>query len=83
MEYTLNDLPSGEWASVRRLDIRDAMRRRLMDIGLAKDMEVKALGKSPAGGLGAYLICGAVIALREEESRRIIVSPLGRCGDER
>lgn len=50
------------------------MRRRLQDIGLIEGTKVKCLQKSPAGDPVAYLIRGAVIALRSEDSSNILIS---------
>lgn len=49
------------------------MRRRLQDIGLIEGTEVLCLQKSPSGDPVAYLIRGAVIALRGEDSSKIIL----------
>ena len=52
----------------------DSMRRRLQDIGLIEGTRVECLQKSPSGDPVAYLIRGAVIALRTEDSEKILVS---------
>ena len=46
---------------------------RLQDIGLIEGTEVLCLQKSPSGDPVAYLIRGAVIALRGEDSSKIIL----------
>lgn len=74
-EYTsLNDINPGEHAVVSSLRSGGGMRRRLLDIGLIKDTEVECLGRSPGGDPSAYLIRGAVIALRSEDCRNILIS---------
>ena len=50
------------------------MRRRLLDIGLVENTEVACLGRSPSGDPSAYLIRGAVIAIRSVDCATIIVS---------
>ena len=40
------------------------MRRRLLDIGLVENTRVECVGQSPSGDPKAFLIRGAVIALR-------------------
>ena len=70
---TLNDLKQGERGEVCDLLLRDSMRRRLQDIGLVPGTDVECLLKSPAGDPVAYLIRGAVIALRSEDSARVLV----------
>ena len=49
------------------------MRRRLLDIGLVENTEVECLGRSPAGDPSAFLIRGAVIALRSADCAQILV----------
>ena len=49
------------------------MRRRLLDIGLVEGTNIECLQKSPAGDPVAYLIRGAVIALRAEDSAAVLV----------
>lgn len=53
--------------------INGPMRRRLQDIGLIDGTEVVCLRKSPSGDPVAYLIRGAVIALRSEDSSKILI----------
>lgn len=68
---TLKDLKRGQRARVRALDSTGGIRRRLLDIGLIEGTEVECLGKSPAGDPTAFLIRGAVIALRSEDSGNV------------
>ncbi|HHU05836.1 MAG TPA: ferrous iron transport protein A [Clostridiales bacterium] len=70
---TLKDLKRGQRARVRALSSTGGIRRRLLDIGLIEGTEVECLGKSPAGDPTAYLIRGAVIALRSEDSGQIYI----------
>ena len=49
------------------------MRRRLLDIGLTPDTVVECVGKSPAGDPKAFLIRGAVIAIRSEDCAEILI----------
>ena len=49
------------------------MRRRLMDLGLTRHTEVMCLGRSPLGDPSAYLIRGAVIAIRAKDSQNIFL----------
>ncbi|MDD2956319.1 MAG: FeoA family protein [Oscillospiraceae bacterium] len=72
---SLNTLQEGQSARVERIASRSAMRRRLQDIGLTSGTAVTCLGRSPFGDPAAFCIRGAVIALRDEDSRDVIVSP--------
>ena len=69
----LCELKKGCSARVYKINTGGAMRRRLIDIGLIKDTKVECIGKSVAGDPRAYLIRGAVIALRNEDSKNILV----------
>jgi ferrous iron transport protein A len=73
-DCSLKDLKQGQTATVKLLLSTGSMRRRLQDIGLIEGTKVKCLQKSPAGDPVAYLIRGAVIALRSEDSSNILIS---------
>ncbi|WP_040198233.1 FeoA family protein [Candidatus Soleaferrea massiliensis] len=70
---TLDHLSEGKTAKVTNLLSSGSMRRRLQDIGLIEGTQVECLQKSPAGDPIAFLIRGAVIALRSEDSSNILV----------
>ncbi|MBD5383731.1 MAG: ferrous iron transport protein A [Ruminococcaceae bacterium] len=69
----LCDIAVGENAVVERLMIHGSMRRRMLDIGLCDGTVVECVGRSPMGDPSAYLIRGAVIAIRDCDSRGVIV----------
>lgn len=69
----LSFLPTGRKARVKTLMSNGISRRRMLDLGLISDTVIEALQKSPSGDPVAYLIRGAVIALRSEEASKIIV----------
>lgn len=73
-EIPLNSLPVGQKAKVTSLISDGATRRRMLDLGVIRDTEIEPLYKSPAGNPVAYLIRGAVIALRNDVSGMIMVS---------
>lgn len=70
----LTSLGQGQSATVSSLLSTGSMRRRLQDIGLIEGTVVECLQKSPAGDPVAYLIRGAVIALRSEDSSKVLIS---------
>lgn len=72
-QLCLNDIRPGQRVRVCSLKATGSMRRRLLDIGLTENTDVECLGHSPCGGMSAYLIRGAVIAIRSEDSRNILV----------
>jgi ferrous iron transport protein A len=51
-----------------------AARRRILDLGVIDGTEIEPLYKRPFGKSVAYLIRGAVIALRSDVTDKIIVS---------
>ena len=73
MILTLSDISPGQRASVVALNSTGSMRRRLLDIGLIDGTEVECVGRSPGGDPAAFLIRGAVIAIRDADCRDIIV----------
>ncbi len=73
--FSLNTLSVGHSAQVAQVCAAAAMRRRLMDIGLIPGAQVTCVAKSPSGDPAAYLICGAVIALRNADAAEIQVQP--------
>ncbi len=76
MEYIseLSALSEGQCCRVRELLIDGRMRSRLSDLGLIRGTRVTCLQKSASGDPVAYLIRGAVIALRSEDSSRVVVA---------
>lgn len=70
---TLNELKPGERAFVREIKSTDGMHRRLLDIGMIENTPVECIGISPMGDPCAYLIRGAVIAIREDDGKNIYI----------
>ncbi len=73
MEITLDKLPIDEVGKVTYLNVKKNLKRRLLDLGLTSDTEIKKLYKSPLNDPTAYLIRGSVIALRNEDAKNIFV----------
>ena len=71
--FSLNDVLPGQRATVCALQSTGSMRRRLLDIGLIANTEIECLGRSPGGDPSAFLIRGAVIALRSEDCADILI----------
>ena len=72
--FTLAQLPVGGVARVASILSNGPERRRMLDLGLIEGTRVQTLLRSPSGNPVAYLIRGAVIALREEDSSGIMVT---------
>lgn len=79
-QYFLNEIRPGDRAIVRGIAQHGSIRRRFLDIGLTDGATVECVGRSPLGDPAAYLIRGAVIAIRDEDSAGIRVAPIGREG---
>lgn len=70
-ENLLSSLKPGQAARVTGLEGAGGMRRRFQDLGVIPGTVVECLYKSPLGDPQAYLIRGAVIALREKDAQDI------------
>ncbi len=70
---TLNNISEGKIVKVKNLLSTGSIRRRLQDIGVIEGSIIECLQKSPSGDPRAYLIKGAVIAIRSEDSSKIVV----------
>lgn len=69
----LNDIAPGQHALVSKLCATGSMRRRLLDIGIIENTDIECLGRSPGGDPSAFLIRGAVIAIRSEDCADILI----------
>ena len=75
LESTLLALEPGQTGRVLAVEVPGSMGRRLREIGLTPGTQVSCLGRSPLGDPSAYLVRGAVIALRAGDSGRIRLFP--------
>ena len=74
-QLSMSALGDGQSAYVTRVDGDPAMRRRLLDLGLIRGTRVTCIARSPWGDPAAYLVRGAVIALRDQDARDVAVCP--------
>lgn len=74
---TLSDVPLGATVTIHSLSPSciGPERHRLLDLGLVPGTRVHCELTSPFNGPRAYLIRGALIALRDYQARRILVHP--------
>lgn len=70
---TLNKISTGEFAVVLSIDTVLSLKQRLYDIGLVPGTKIKVVHQSPSGNPRAYLVRGAVIALRNCDAEKISV----------
>ena len=68
---TLEELGIDKSGIVCNLRATGAMRRRFIDLGVVEGTRIECVGKSPAGDPCAYLVRGAVIAIRAKDARKI------------
>lgn len=71
--HTLDTLKLGQMATVVALTCEGPDRRRLMDLGILPGTTIAAELTSPLGDPTAYLVRGALVALRREQARHIQV----------
>lgn len=71
---TLDQLAAGQLATVAAITAPEDRRRRLLELGFVPGAPVAALQVAPWGDPVAYGVRGAVIALRQEDARRILIS---------
>ncbi len=72
-EMPLRDLKQGQTATVSGITAQGPIRRRLQDMGLIEGTAVECVGISPLGDPAAYLIRGAVVALRRSDAAGIMI----------
>lgn len=73
MKTTMNKMQVGDVARVQSVNISGAMQRRLLDIGLIEGTRVECVHKGAFGDPTAFLIRGAVIAIRGDDSGKVVV----------
>jgi ferrous iron transport protein A len=76
-QILLDQLPMGQSGRVASLKTGGSVKRRMLDLGIVEGTLIEALYRSPSGNPVAYLIRGAVIALRSDDSEKIMVVPEG------
>ena len=70
---SLCDMNIGEIATIYKVDSSGDIKRRILDMGIVPGTKVECFLKSPFGNLKAYLVRNTLVALREEDSKRIKV----------
>lgn len=69
----LFNLKRGQKCLIDKILVPNDLHRRLIDLGLIKGTRVKCVEISPFGEPKAFLIRGAVIALRKRECEQILI----------
>ena len=73
---SMDKMEVGKVGIVKEIHTKGAMRRRFLDLGLIEDTKTECVLKSVGGDPSAFLIRGAVIAIRSEDSAEIFVDLL-------
>lgn len=69
----LNQLPLDRNGIIQELNCDGNIKRRLLDMGLVKGTNIKPILISPSKDPRAFEVRGSLIAIREEEAKRISV----------
>lgn len=69
----LNQLPLDRNGIIQELNCDGNIKRRLLDMGLVKGTNIKPILISPSKDPRAFEVRGSIIAIREEEAKRISV----------
>jgi len=72
----LGDLKRGDRAEILNSEAKGEIRKRLMDMGLIKGVEILVIRKAPLGDPVEIKINGFLLSLRLEEARFIYVKAL-------
>ena len=72
--YCLNHMEPDQTAQIRSLTASGTTRRRLLDLGLVEGTLILCVGKSPSGDPAAFLIRGAVIAIRATDGEQVLIT---------
>lgn len=70
---TLNELNVGECASIVEIDDNSPLFQRFLDLGIVSGMRIECTLISPGMNPKAYMIRGALIAIRNEDAKFIKV----------
>ncbi|MBN1200849.1 MAG: ferrous iron transport protein A [Anaerolineae bacterium] len=70
-QTTLDQLTPGQRARVKRIAGKGAVRRRLMDMGVIRGVEIEVVKVAPMGDPIEYLLRGYHLSLRRSEAQMI------------
>lgn len=73
---TLLSMKKGENATIRKLENGEEMKNRLMDLGFTPSSKTVLLYEAPSGDPKAFLIRGAVVALRKCDCEKIKIEEI-------
>ena len=71
----LSEIPIGASCKICNVDSGLSIKSRLRELGFYDNACIDKLLCGPCGSPVAFRVCGAVIALRAEDTEKILVSP--------
>ncbi len=72
-EITLDQLEVGDVAKIVKIGTSGDLRRKLMEMGLTRNTEIRVIGKAPLGDPIEYKFRNYNLTLRKEEASKVIV----------
>ena len=69
---SLSQLREGQTLFVLSVDGRDDIKQRFFDLGIEYGTEMTCVMIGPLGGIKAYRVRGAIIAIRDEDADGIV-----------
>lgn len=67
----LSELQLNKKARILKINCKENIKRRLLDLGMVKNTEIKPVFISPSGDPKAFEVRGTLIAIREEDTKKI------------
>ena len=79
---SLSEILPGDTAVIYAVE-RSELQHRMYDLGFVPGTRVECVASAPFGGPRAYLVRGAVIALRDDDTRLIKIKAMNEGGEEK
>lgn len=73
--YPLNKIKLNNSVSIKSINCKENIKRRLLDLGLCENTKVTPIFRGFSGDPTAFDVRGTTIAIREDDSKDILVSP--------
>lgn len=70
----LSQLPLNKNGKIEKIECNEAIKRRLLDMGLVNGTNIEPILVSPSGDPRAFLVRGTIIAIRKEDAENIIIN---------
>lgn len=70
---TLSDLKLDEIGIINKINCSSEIKKRFLDLGFVKNTKISPVLTSPSGNIRAYLIKDTLIAIRNEDAKKILI----------